>query len=129
MNLPKELLYTREHEWARVEGENAIVGITDYAQHQLGDIVYVEFVESGKEVKQMEKVAVLESVKAVSEVFSPFSGVIVEVNEELKDHPEFINQEPYGKGWIAKLKIKDSSEAQNLMKAEEYENYVKEESK
>ena len=129
MNVPKELFYTKEHEWAKIEGDTATIGITDYAQHQLGDIVYVEFVDAGKEVKQTERIGTIESVKAVSDIFSPLSGVIVEVNEFLKEHPEMINQEPYGKGWMVKLKIKDRAEIQSLMKADEYEKYIKEESK
>lgn len=129
MNIPRDLLYTKEHEWARIDGEVVTVGITDYAQRQLGDITYVEFVEIGREVNQMEKVAVVESVKAVSEVFSPFSGRVEAVNELLKERPELINQDPYGEGWMVKIKIKNIKESENLMKAEEYENYVKEESK
>ena len=129
MNVPKELLYTKEHEWAKVDGDIATVGITDYAQKQLGDITYVEFVDVGKEVKQMEKVAVVESVKAVSEVFSPLSGTVLSINEILKDRPELINQDPYGEGWLVKIKIKDIGEKEKLLKAEEYENYLKEESK
>jgi len=129
MNVPKDLLYTKEHEWTKIDGDTATVGITDYAQHQLGDIVYVELVEVGKDVKQMEKIGTVESVKAVSEIYSPLSGTVLEVNESLKEHPEFINQDPYGSGWMVKLKIKDMSEAKNLLKAEDYEKYVKEESK
>ena len=129
MNVPEELLYTKEHEWTKIEGDTAIVGITDYAQHQLGDIVYVELVEVGKEVKQMERIGTVESVKAVSDIYSPLSGTVIEVNDSLKDHPELINQDPYGKGWMVKLKIRDVSETKNLMKAGDYEKYVKEESK
>jgi len=129
MNVPEGLLYTKEHEWTKIEGDTAIVGITDYAQHQLGDIVYVELVEVGKEVKQMERIGTVESVKAVSEIYSPLSGTVIEVNDSLKDHPELINQDPYGKGWMVKLKIRDISETKNLMKAGDYEKYVKEESK
>jgi glycine cleavage system H protein len=129
MNVPEELLYTKEHEWTKIEGDTAIVGITDYAQHQLGDIVYVELVEVGKEVKQMERIGTVESVKAVSDIYSPLSGTVIEVNDSLKDHPELINQDPYGKGWMVKLKIRDISETKNLMKAGDYEKYVKEESK
>ncbi len=103
MKVEKGLFYTKEHEWARIENGKATVGITDYAQHQLGDIVYVELPEIGREVKQGEKIGVIESVKAVSELFSPLSGKITEVNEALKDQPELINQEPYGRGWIIKL--------------------------
>jgi glycine cleavage system H protein len=129
MNVPEELLYTKEHEWTKIEGDTATVGITDYAQHQLGDIVYVELVEVGKEVKQMERIGTVESVKAVSDIYSPLSGTVIEVNDSLKDNPELINQDPYGKGWMVKLKIRDISETKNLMKAGDYEKYVKEESK
>jgi glycine cleavage system H protein len=129
MNVPEGLLYTKEHEWTKIEGDTAIVGITDYAQHQLGDIVYVELVEVGKEVKQMERIGTVESVKAVSDIYSPLSGTVIEVNDSLKDNPELINQDPYGKGWMVKLKIRDISETKNLMKAGDYEKYVKEESK
>jgi len=129
MNVPEELLYTKEHEWTKIEGDTAVVGITDYAQHQLGDIVYVELVEVGKEVKQMERIGTVESVKAVNDIYSPLSGTVIEVNDSLKDHPELINQDPYGKGWMVKLKIRDISETKNLMKAGDYEKYVKEESK
>lgn len=122
---PRDLKYSKEHEWVKVEGGIATMGITDHAQEQLTDVVFVELPKKGKVVKQMESVAVLESVKAVSDVYSPVSGEVVEVNESLTDKPELINQKPYGEGWIAKLKVKDSKELDNLMTAEEYEEFLK----
>lgn len=128
MNFPKDLLYTETHEWARVNGKTATVGISDYAQHELGDIVYIELPEVGREVKMGEVFGSVESVKAVSDLYSPFSGKIIEVNDELSSHPEYINQDPYGKGWIAKIEIKDDNEKKKLMNSESYELFVKEES-
>lgn len=129
MKVPEGLLYTKEHEWAKIEDDIAVVGITDYAQEQLGDIVYVELPEVGREVKQMESFGVVESVKAVSELFSPLSGTVEEVNEELNEHPELINQDPYGKGWIIKVKIRDREETKKLLSHEEYRKFVEEEAK
>jgi glycine cleavage system H protein len=126
MGVPKELKYSKEHEWVKVEDDTATMGITDFAQHQLTDVVFVELPEEGKEVEQMGKLCVVESVKSVSDVFSPVSGEIIEVNKELEEKPELVNQEPYGKGWMAKLKIKDKTELDNLMTAEQYEEYIKE---
>ena len=122
---PKDLKYTKEHEWIRVEGNTGVMGITDHAQELLTDIVFVELPEVGKTVKQGETVAVLESVKAVSDVYSPVSGEITEVNSELTDKVEMINKKPYGEGWIAKLKINDLKELDNLMTAEQYEEFLK----
>jgi len=122
---PRDLKYTKEHEWIKVEGGIATMGITDHAQGQLTDVVFVELPKKGKVVKQFETVAVLESVKAVSDVYSPVSGEVVEVNESLTNKPELINQQPYGEGWITKLKVKDSKELDNLMTAEEYEEFLK----
>ena len=122
---PKNLKYSKEHEWVKVEGNIATIGITDHAQEQLTDVVFVELPKKGKVVKQMETVAVLESVKAVSDVYSPVSGEVVEVNKTLVDKPALVNIKPYGEGWIAKLKVKDSKELDNLMTAEEYEEFLK----
>ena len=122
---PKDLKYTKEHEWIKVEGNVVIMGITDHAQEALTDVVFVELPKVGKVVKQNETVAVLESVKAVSDVYSPVSGEVVEVNETLTDKPVLINEKPYGEGWIAKLKFKDAKELDNLMTAEEYEEFLK----
>ncbi|MEO0139559.1 MAG: glycine cleavage system protein GcvH [candidate division WOR-3 bacterium] len=126
MVIKEDLLYTKEHEWVKVEGDIAIVGITDYAQEQLGDIVYVELPEVGKNVKQMEAVATIEAVKTAADVYSPLSGEVVEVNGELESKPELINQDPYGKGWIFKLRISNPDEINNLMKGEEYKKFVEE---
>ncbi|OWZ83024.1 glycine cleavage system protein GcvH [Natranaerobius trueperi] len=121
------LLYTKNHEWLRKEGENKVtVGVTDYAQNQLGDIVFVELPEEDDEYEQEETFTVIESVKAVADTYSPISGTIKEVNEELLDSPESVNQDPYGKGWIAVFELADESELEEFMSAEEYEKYLKE---
>src|SRR3989338_2810762 len=120
MENPKNLKYSKEHEWVKVEGDIAIVGITDFAQKQLTDIVFVELPEKGKHVTQGKAMAVVESVKSVSDVFAPVSGEIVDVNNELADSPEILNKEPYGKGWIAKVKIENKGELDNLLTAEKY---------
>jgi len=122
---PRNLKYSKEHEWVKVEGNIATMGITDHAQEQLTDVVFVELPKKGKVVKQMETVAVLESVKAVSDVYSPVSGEVVEVNETLVDKPALVNIKPYGEGWIVKLKVKDKKELDNLMTAEQYEEFLK----
>ncbi|MCS7385680.1 MAG: glycine cleavage system protein GcvH [Candidatus Methanomethylicota archaeon] len=124
----EELYYTKEHEWAKIEGELVRIGITDYAQKQLRDIVYVELPEVGKKISKMGVLGTVESVKAVSEVYSPLSGEVVEVNEELENSPELINQDPYGEGWIAVLKPSNlEEELKDLMKADEYAEYLKKE--
>jgi glycine cleavage system H protein len=122
-----QLKYTKEHEWIKVEGNLATVGITHYAQEKLADIVFVELPKIGKILKQGETLAVLESVKAVSDVFSPVSGEVTEVNETLVDKPELINQKPYSKGWIARLRAKDLKELDDLMTAREYEEFSEKE--
>lgn len=121
---PKDFYYTKDHEWIQVKGDTGIVGITDFAQNHLGDIVYVELPKVGTKVKFHQTLGVIESVKAVADVYSPVSGEVIEVNEELSNKPELINQDPHGKGWIAKLKIEDESEVQNLMTASEYEKFI-----
>ena len=122
---PKELKYTKEHEWIKVDGDIGIMGVTDFAQRQLTNIVFVELPEKGKKVEKNKQLAVIESVKSVSDVFSPVSGEIVEVNEKLKDNPDTINKDPYGGGWIAKVKLEDKSQLDGLMAAEDYENFIK----
>ncbi len=121
MEIPEELKYTKDHEWARIEGETAVVGITDYAQSELGDIVYVELPEVGTPVKQGESFGTIEAVKAVSDLFAPLSGEVIEVNTELENSPEVINQDPYGKGWMIKIKISDPKEIENLLDKAAYE--------
>lgn len=128
MEIPKDLRYTDEHEWARIDGDTVIVGITDYAQGSLGDVVYIEMPEVGEELKKGEELGSIESVKAVSDVFCPMSGEIIEVNEELSDHPEYVNQSPYDKGWIIKMKISNPEETGELMDSGKYEEFVKKES-
>ncbi len=124
MNIPAELKYTKDHEWIRVEGEKAYMGITDYAQSQLGDIVFVEIPVLDKEISEGEGCAVVESVKAVSDIYAPISGTIVEVNEELEAAPELVNQDPYGAGWMCAIKY--SELPADLLSADEYAALIKE---
>jgi glycine cleavage system H protein len=124
MDIEEHLLYTKEHEWINVEEDEATIGISDYAQESLGDITFVELPEVGDEVDQFEQFASIESVKAASDIFSPMSGKIMEVNEDLNEDPGLINKSPYEKGWIAKVKLSDSDEQSNLMTAEEYQKYL-----
>jgi glycine cleavage system H protein len=121
LNHPKDLKYSKTDEWVRVEGDEAVIGITDYAQDQLGDIVYVELPwDAGSSVKHEEKFGDIESVKATSELISPISGEVVKVNEKLKDQPELINDSPYEDGWMLVVKLSDKSELDNLMDADQY---------
>jgi len=125
--VPRELKYSKEHEWIRVENGKGTVGITQYAQEQLGDVVFVELPEVGREVEKMEAVAVVESVKAASDIYTPVSGKIVEVNEDLNSSPNLINEDPYGRGWIFKIELKNPKELEELLSAEEYEKLIREE--
>ena len=118
---PDDLLYHPEHDWARVDGEQATLGITWYAQDQLGEVVFFETPEVGKQVRKDEPYAEVESVKAVSDVIAPLSGEIAEINQALSDKPETINEDPYGEGWLVKMKLSDPSEVDTLMKADAYE--------
>ena len=124
MEFPAGLRYTKEHEWIRVEGHHAYVGITDYAQQELGDVVYVELPNVGGSVRYMEPFGVVESVKAVSDLFSPVSGSVQQVNEELFNHPELVNSDPYGQGWMILVAVGEASELDALMTAEQYEAYL-----
>ncbi len=127
VHVPEGLFYTKDHEWLKKEGEGKYrVGVTDYAQHQLGDIVFVELPEEDDEYDQEETFTVIESVKAVADTYAPISGTISEVNEELEDSPELINQDPYGEGWIAVFEASDESELDALMNADAYNQHVKE---
>ncbi len=121
---PAELRYTREHEWARVEGKRARVGITHYAQDQLGDVVFVELPKVGTRVTQMQTFGVVESVKAVSDLFAPLSGTVVEVNQELLQQPERVNRDPYGGGWLIVVELAHPAEAEQLMSASQYEAFL-----
>jgi glycine cleavage system H protein len=118
---PEDLLYSKEHEWVRLDGENATIGITDYAQESLGDIVYVELPKAGTEIEQFFNVGVIESVKAVSDLFTPMSGEVVEINTTLDGDPAAVNREPYGAGWLFKLRLSDPDEAKSLLGPAEYE--------
>ena len=124
MNIPDNLLYTKEHEWVRIEGNKGIVGITDYAQNHLGDVTYVELPPKGKRIKQFEALASIDSVKAASDIYAPLAGVVSEVNEELETASEKVNKDPYGAGWIVKIDIKDTGEKKNLMDAKAYRQYL-----
>jgi glycine cleavage system H protein len=120
MNVPDELKYTKDHEWIKVEGDVATVGITDYAQNELGDIVYIEVNTVGETLEQEETFGTIEAVKTVSDLFMPVSGEILEFNEELEGNPELANKEPYGAGWIIKIKLSDLSELDQLLDADAY---------
>jgi glycine cleavage system H protein len=125
MNMtPENLRYTKDHEWILVEGDMATVGITDHAQEELGDIVYVDLPKVGAQIEQHGSLGSVESVKAVSEIYSPASGEVTEVNPALADSPEKLNEEPYGAGWLAKLKLSNATEVGQLMTAAEYQAYV-----
>jgi glycine cleavage system H protein len=121
---PSEFRYTKEHEWIKVEGDEAVVGITDFAQHQLGDIIFVELPESGKELATHQSIGVVESVKSVSDVYSPVAGKVVAVNDALAQAADLLNKDPHGQGWIVRLKIKDKKELEGLMKASDYEKFL-----
>jgi glycine cleavage system H protein len=126
MNIPKELRYSEDHEWIKTEGNKVTVGITDFAQHELGDIVFVELPEAGAEVTAGEPFGSVESVKTVSELYAPVSGKVIEVNEDLNDSPEYVNESPYEKAWMIVIESSDISEADKLMTPEQYENMTKE---
>jgi len=121
---PEEYHYTKDHEWIKVENEEAVVGITDFAQKQLGDVVYVELPEVGTTFEFHQSLGVIESVKAVSDIYSPVSGDVVAVNEDFDGSPEMVNEDPHGKGWIIRLKLKDETEIEKLMSATEYEKFL-----
>ena len=124
MNFPADLRYTKDHEWIKVNGDEAIVGITDFAQRELGDIVYVEIETVGKELKEGEVFGTVEAVKTVSDLYLPISGTVIEVNPDLNSNPESVNTDPYGSGWMIKMKLNNPSELDNLLTAEAYQNMV-----
>ena len=121
---PEEFLYTKEHEWIRVDGSTGIIGITDHAQKELGDIVYVELPKAGSVVAASESLGTVESVKAVSDVYSPVSGEVIAVNTKLENSPELLNADPHGEAWLVKMRLKDRRETEKLMTAEEYNAYL-----
>ncbi|WP_298616463.1 glycine cleavage system protein GcvH [uncultured Odoribacter sp.] len=124
MNVPAELKYTKEHEWIRVEGEEAVIGITDYAQSQLGDIVFVECDTEGETLSEGDTFGTVEAVKTVSDLYLPVGGEVLEFNPELEGEPELVNKDPYGKGWIIRIKVSDPSELDNLLDAEGYKALI-----
>lgn len=125
MNIPDNLLYTKEHEWIFIEGNKGKIGITDYAEQHLGDITYIEVPAAGKSVRQFEVLTTAESVKAASDIYAPMSGRVIEINSNLELSPELLNNAPYGDGWIAVIEIKDVSEKNNLMDSKKYAEYLK----
>lgn len=126
MNIPKELKYSNDHEWVKVDGDVVYIGVSDFAQAQLGDIVFVEIPDEGREIKAGETFSVIESVKAVSDIIAPVSGKIVKVNDALGDTPEVINQDPYGEGWIVAVELSDTSELDELLDDSAYEKLTAE---
>ena len=124
MNIPVDLKYTEDHEWLRLEGKEAIVGITDFAQGELGDVVFIEIETEGEELSKGDIFGTVEAVKTVSDLFMPVGGEVIEVNEELNDKPELVNKDPYDKGWMIKIKITDPKEVDNLLSADDYKKMV-----
>ena len=124
MNFPPELRYTKDHEWVRIEGDEAVVGITDFAQHELGDIVYVEIETVGKELEPGAVFGTVEAVKTVSDLFLPVPGTVTEVNSKLNANPELVNTDPYGEGWMVRMKLKSAGDAKALMDAAAYQELV-----
>jgi glycine cleavage system H protein len=121
---PTDRRYTKEHEWVRVEDNVGVVGVTDYAQDQLGDIVYLDLPSPGTQVKQLDKLGEIESVKAVSDLYSPVSGEVTEVNPEIMDKPELVNQSPYEEGWLVRVRLADPAEVDKLLTAEQYDELI-----
>lgn len=127
MDFPKELKYHKEHAWVKVEGNRVLIGITEHAQEELGDIVYVELPERGTDAEQDESFGTVESAKAISELFSPISGRVLDINEDLSDQPELINDDPYDSGWMVEVEMSDPSELNNLLSSDQYKKYIEEE--
>ena len=122
---PNENLYTREHEWVRVEDDVCVLGITEFAQHELGEVVFVELPEVGQVFDTGDELGTIESVKAVAEIYTPVAGEVIEVNESVSDDPELLNEDPHGEGWLIKIRFSSASDLKELMKADQYEEYVK----
>lgn len=127
MEFPDDLKYTKDHEWVRLDGGIATIGVTDYAQEQLGDIVYLELPEEGEAVTKGDGFGVVESVKAVSDIYAPVSGEVVEVNDPLKESPETLNEDPHGEGWLVRVEMSNSDELEELLDSKAYQAYIKEE--
>ncbi|MFV8226299.1 glycine cleavage system protein GcvH [Christiangramia aquimixticola] len=124
MNIPQELKYTKDHEWVKIEGDTATIGVTDFAQGELGDIVYVEVETLDETLEREEVFGTVEAVKTVSDLYMPVSGEIIEFNDSLEDEPEKVNNDPYGDGWMIKVKLSDTSEVEDLLTAEEYQEII-----
>ena len=124
MNIPDNLKYTKDHEWLKIDGEEALIGITDFAQGELGDIVFVEIETQGEQLAKEEVFGTIEAVKTVSDLYMPVNGEILEVNSKLEDTPEIINQDAFGEGWLIKVKLEDASEIEGLMDAEAYKGHI-----
>lgn len=124
MNVPNDLLYTKDHEWIRIEGQTATVGITDFAQSELGDVVFIEIETAGETIAKGEPFGTIEAVKTVSDMFMPVSGEVLEVNPGLEQSPDLVNKDPYGKGWMIKIRVSDPAEARNLLDAEKYKELL-----
>ena len=124
MNIPAELKYTKDHEWVRIEGHEAVIGITDFAQGELGDIVFVEVETEGEIIESEEIFGSVEAVKTVSDLYMPLSGEILSFNSELEDAPEVVNSDPYGEGWMIRVKISDTSEIEDLLSADQYKDLI-----
>ena len=125
MNLPDNIKYTEDHEWAKLDADILTIGITDFAQSELGDIIFVEFPDLNTKVSPQDSIGTLEAVKTVADIYSPISGQITELNMQLEDNPELINEDPYNKGWILKIKINDKNEYNSLLTNNEYQNIIK----
>lgn len=124
MNFPSELKYTKDHEWVRVSGNEAVIGITDFAQRELGDIVYIDINTVGNEVSKEDVFGTVEAVKTVSDLFMPVTATVLEVNNDLNDNPELVNSDPYGKGWMVKVSLADAAEVDGLLSADDYKALV-----
>lgn len=124
MNIPTELRYTKDHEWVKLEGDVAVIGITDFAQGELGDIVYVEVETVGETLEAEEVFGTVEAVKTVSDLFLPLSGEVLDLNDAIEDTPEIVNEDPYGAGWMIKVKVSDTDQFESLLSAEEYKNLI-----
>tara|TARA_B100001109_G_scaffold235765_1_gene215720 strand:+ start:108 stop:485 length:378 start_codon:yes stop_codon:yes gene_type:complete len=124
MNIPGELKYTKDHEWVRIEGDEAVIGITDFAQSELGDIVFIEVETEGESIESEEIFGSVEAVKTVSDLFMPLTGEVLSFNSELEDAPEVVNSDPYGEGWMIRVKISDKSEVDSLLSAEQYKDLI-----